>query len=248
MSDLRFSAFDRYQKLKGTQRLLHLLRIRITAQRIVQRGYRKAYSVGVCAEYLIRQNGFRINPHYREAVRYRGAPCFRITLIASCKGNNSFRRNISARHKAHSAHDSQQNTQIAVHCGVPAEEQSEITVHTPFFRCEYFCKCFRLPSGDAAHTERTVDIEVSEPAFCESPVLGISVQIVSVFPSVFDDDGDKCTKKEGIRAESRHDVHIRHASRLGKSGIDDDDHLVRVFGELTTYALGIRHLMGNISV
>ena len=124
-----------------------------------------------------------------------------------------------------------------------AEKQAEITVHTPFFRCEYFCKCFRLLPGDAAHTERAVDIEASEPALGESPVLGMPVQIVPVFPPVFDDYSDERTKKEGIRTEGGHDVHIRHTSRLRKAGIDDDDHFVRAFGELTTYALGIRHLM-----
>ena len=121
-------------------------------------------------------------------------------------------------------------------------------MHAPLLGGEYSCKLLRLLSRDIAHTQALIDIDILKPLFRLVPIGDIFVYVVLVLPAFFKDYRNKRTHEQRVRAESGHDVHIRHAGRLRKAGIYDDDHLVGVLRELTADLSCVGDLMRDIGV
>lgn len=136
--------------------------------------------------------------------------------------------------------------QVAVHRVVAAEEQAEILMHAPLFRGEYPCKLLRLTAGDAADAQRAVDIDVFKPVLRFVPVRNVLVNERLILPAVFKDDGYQRAQEKRVRTEGGHDVHIRHARGLRKARVNDDDHLVGVFGKLAADSPCSGYLVGNV--
>ncbi len=111
-----------------------------------------------------------------------------------------------------------EDAQIGAHAGLPRREQVADLAH--------------LLVVELADLHRRLRIEAGEPGFDLLESADVSLDVVPVVPALLQDDGDHGAGQQGVGARPDGEMDVGELRRLGVPGIDDDQQLVRVLGEL----------------